>query len=374
MRNAAKQTIVRLVPDANGGIGRLFSYMEKGEGDQAAYRIETISTHGAFAKSAALLPVRLARFAAHCRSTRPGLVHINLASRGSTYRKMMYAAICRRYAIPYLIHLHGGGYRTFYEGASARLKAHIASMFRGASMVVTTGEVWRAFVVETLKLPADRVAVLANGVPGPSRLDLALREAPPRLLFLGLLHPDKGVPELIEALASHKMRGLQWTATLAGGGDVAGCRADIAARGLADRVSVPGWLGAADVKNLLERSSILVLPSHVENQPLSLLEGMAYGLCPIATPVGAIGEVIENGVNGLLVPPGHASTLEAALCHVIADPRLRASLGANARRTFEARFDLDRMQRGLEKLYARAMRNAPAPKASIAREQSASAA
>jgi glycosyltransferase involved in cell wall biosynthesis len=219
--------------------------------------------------------------------------------------------------------------------------------------VLTTGKVWQGFVTSTFQLPQARVEVLANGVPGPATLDNTLKETPPRILFLGALHPDKGIPELIEALTSARIRDLAWSATLAGGGDVALTRSRIEAAGLADRISVPGWRPPDGVHRLLEVSSILALPSHVENLPLSLLEGMAYGLCPVTTPVGAIGDVIENGRNGLLVPPGRASTLAAALHHILSDDGLRRTLAANARTTYLERFTLDTMRKGLDAIYAR---------------------
>lgn len=347
--------IVRLVPEANGGIGRLFSYL--GASGEAArrYTVTTFVTHGSWSKSAIALPLRLSRFAALCRNGEADLVHINLASRGSTYRKLIYASLCRRYRVPYLVHLHGGGFRDFYAGCGTGLRRRIDEMFSGAALVITTGTAWRRYVMETFSLREDHVVALANGVPGPDEVDWGRKEMPPRILFLGLLHADKGVPELIEALSSPKLRNMAWSATLAGGGDVETYRAHIAKRGLSDRVTLPGWIGASDVRDLLERSSVLVLPSHVENMPLSLLEGMAYGLCCVSTPVGSIGEVIENGVNGLLVPPGRTSTLEAALRHVMEDGALRAQLASNARASYEARFTLARMQQGLEGIYDMAL-------------------
>lgn len=73
---------------------------------------------------------------------------------------------------------------------------------------------------------------------------------------------------------------------------------------------------------------------------MAILEGMAYGLAVVATPVGAIGDVIRDGETGLLVPPGDATALAAALRRVITDPGLRGRLGREARRLAQAEFDV----------------------------------
>ena len=74
--------------------------------------------------------------------------------------------------------------------------------------------------------------------------------------------------------------------------------------GLVSRVAVPGWVGSDGVERLIANSSILVLPSFVENLPMSVIEGMAAGLAVVATPVGAVEEIIEHEKTGLLIPPG----------------------------------------------------------------------
>src|SRR5690606_20382816 len=112
---------------------------------------------------------------------------------------------------------------------------------------------------------------------------------------------------------------LQWTATIAGDGEVDTYRRRAEALGLGSRVTFPGWVDGEQVAALLKESNILVLPSRVENLPLSLLEGMGYALCPVVTPVGAVEDVIRNGENGLLVPVGDAGALAAALARVCAD-------------------------------------------------------
>ena len=159
-------------------------------------------------------------------------------------------------------------------------------------------------------------------------------------MFLGYLSARKGVPELLEALASPAMAALPWRATLAGGGPVDEFRARADALGLAGRVAFPGWIDQSAASALCADADILVLPSHAEGLAMSVLEGLAHGLAVVTTPVGAHAEVIEPERSGLLMPPGDVAALAAALARVIGDPELRERLRAGARQRFLDRFDV----------------------------------
>jgi glycosyltransferase involved in cell wall biosynthesis len=118
---------------------------------------------------------------------------------------------------------------------------------------------------------------------------------------------------------------------VAGDGNITETRAEVSAKGLADRVSVPGWVGPEQVVELTSRADVLVLPSREENLPMSVIEGMAAGLAVVTTPVGAVPEIMTDGENGLLVPPGDPVRLASALERVIRDSDLRQRLGSAAK-------------------------------------------
>ena len=85
---------------------------------------------------------------------------------------------------------------------------------------------------------------------------------------------------------------------------------------------------------------------------MSVLEGMAYGLCVVATPVGAVPEVIRDGDNGVLTPVGDAESLAANLVRVLGDACLRARLGDAARASYEQKYDIRTYPPRLEKIYS----------------------
>jgi glycosyltransferase involved in cell wall biosynthesis len=91
------------------------------------------------------------------------------------------------------------------------------------------------------------------------------------------------------------------------------------------------------------RASIAVLSSEREGMPVCLMEAAACGVPAVAPAVGGIPELIEDGVTGLLFPPGNAAVLAKCLMRLHADRSLRARLGAQARAVAERRFDLSKI-------------------------------
>lgn len=350
-----KLKVIILVPDMAGGIASLFRQLRSVDGAAAATDIVYFASHDERPMAPARFPARLMRFASILGRDRYDLCHINVSIRGSTLRKLVFAWLCRLRGLPYAIHLHGGRYPEFLAGLPAPARAVVGDFFRHAARVVVLGAVWRDFVVAALGVDPAKVAILPNAVLGPEEVPARDESARPRLLFLGRLGAGKGIPELLAALARPEMQALDWSATLAGDGDVAGFQAQARELGLAACVAFPGWVDAEEARRLLAAAHILVLPSHAENLPLSLLEGMAWGLCPVATPVGAVPDVVRDGENGIIVPVGDAAALAGALADLIRHPDRRKRLAARAREDFLAAYDIGAYRARLEAVYRDAL-------------------
>jgi glycosyltransferase involved in cell wall biosynthesis len=178
---------------------------------------------------------------------------------------------------------------------------------------------------------ATRIAIFKN----PKIMD---EEA--NILFLGRLGPEKGVPQLVMALASLGSTS-GWRATLAGDGAVNDTRARVERAGLSDRISVPGWVDSVRVEALLRAANILVLPSTSENLPMSVIEALAHGAAVICTPVGALPDIIEHERTGLFVEPGDVEGLASALGRLIEGPDLRRRLGEAGKAFHRTRLDIE---------------------------------
>ena len=275
---------------------------------------------------------------------RRSLLHVNITGRGSTVRKLVITAIARAVSLPYVLHIHDYDYAADVQTRSGPMRRLVRGMFLRAAQIIVLGTDAERKLRAVLSLQDTRTLVLPNAVPDPhltprSESGVAAADTV-HLVFLGYLSARKGVPELLEALASPEMAALPWRATLAGGGPVEAFRARAAALGLSDRVAFPGWIDQSAASAMCAAADILVLPSHAEGLAMSVLEGLAHGLAVVTTPVGAHAEVIESEKSGLLTPPGDVAALAAALARLIRDPALRERLRIGARQRFVDHFDV----------------------------------
>jgi glycosyltransferase involved in cell wall biosynthesis len=126
--------------------------------------------------------------------------------------------------------------------------------------------------------------------------------------------------------------------------------------GLDGNAIFAGAFTRQDLTGILTRTDIFVMPSILEGQPQALIEAMAHG-CPIvATNVGGIPELIQDGINGLLCAPADPLCLADKICQLIGDPALRLSLGQSARDSYEhGPFQPDAVGRELLAVYSAAI-------------------
>lgn len=336
-----------------GGIGRWAGYLQAAWAEQRLQpALEIIDTRDTgHAGRAALAFARALLRLARLRATgRLDSIHANLSKRGSTARKLVVSALAAWTGTPLVLHLHGSGYDAFFDALPAPAKRQVIGMFRRADRVVVLGQSWADWVIQTLGVPPERVTILYNGVPQPTRRQ---REPGPcRILLLGRIGARKGVPELLDALGSPALRRRAWTAVLAGDGEVEPYRRRVAEAGLADRVTLPGWLDAAAAAALLAQADILVLPSHAENFPISVIEALAAEIAVVTTPVGATPELLRDGEAALFVPVGDAPALADALAALIDDPERRFAIARAGHAVFAQKLDIAALARRLAALHA----------------------
>ena len=134
--------------------------------------------------------------------------------------------------------------------------------------------------------------------------------------------------------------------------------------GIAARVSFLGAVGQDRLRELYETASIFCLPSFAEGVPVVLMEAMAMGLPVVSTRITGIPELIEDGVGGLLVPPGRPDELADRLESLLTDPALCRELGIRGREAVLREFDAERSAAQLYELFCRRLL-APAPESSV---------
>jgi glycosyltransferase involved in cell wall biosynthesis len=209
-----------------------------------------------------------------------------------------------------------------------------------------------------------RVEIVDNAVDVGSFERADVRRDPAAVLFVGTLAERKGLLDLLAAvriLGEPEPNG--WRLEVVGAGNEAGDReaervaAAYRAAGLGASLLGPRWGGELRVR--LRAASVFCLPSHLEGQPIGILEAMASGLPVVATRIGGIPDQVRDGVDGFLVDRGDVEGLAGALGRLLGSADLRAELGASGRRRAEERFDLGSFRERLAGLYRAAARRSP---------------
>jgi glycosyltransferase involved in cell wall biosynthesis len=236
---------------------------------------------------------------------------------------------------PFSFTIHGPG--VFFEAVTWRLDEKA----RRAAFVACIS--WFARSQVAVFAPADRLDhlhVVHCGVDLDRAVVAEHRDGGQRVLFVGRLVELKGLAGLIEALARLADRHPDTVLTVVGDGpDRSRFEALARRRGVADRVRFVGYRPADEVAELLGRVDVFALPSYAEGVPVSLMEAMAAGVPVVATQVGGVSELVEDGVSGHVLRPGDTDQLTDALDRLLSDPGWRARLGAAGRRRVVADFD-----------------------------------
>lgn len=175
---------------------------------------------------------------------------------------------------------------------------------------------------------------------------------PLRLLCVGQLVARKGHGVLIEALAELAGTGLEVEATFAGAGPERD-RLERMARdlGVGDSIRFLGAVGQDEVPALYRDAGLFCLASFAEGVPVVLMEAMAHEVPVVATRIAGIPELVADGETGLLVAPGRASDLAAAIRRLAEDPSLAARLARAGREHVQREYDQSRSAAQLRDLF-----------------------
>jgi glycosyltransferase involved in cell wall biosynthesis len=234
---------------------------------------------------------------------------------------------------------------------SRRMVAAQQLAYRAAHAVVANAKA----AVEQLRregVPEQKIHVITNGVDGDA-FAAPGREAssrPRRIVTVANLRPEKGHDTLIAAASTIVQHFGDVEFHIAGEGPCRGAlEQQVLERGLSSRFHFLGE--RSDIPRVLADSDLFVLPSRSEACPNSVLEAMAAGLPVVASRVGGIPELVDSGVNGILITPDAPEALAAAALSVLNRPAYAASLGRVAREKVGRRFSFDRMVSSFEGLY-----------------------
>ena len=336
--------------EVHGGISAMVN-VYFGHGLFGRWEAEYLATHcdGSKARKAAKAASSWLAFMARLLLGSVALLHVHIASDASFWRKALFIVPARLFGVSYILHMHGGDFATFYrERCGGAARAFLRSLYRNAEVVIALSDEWRAALADAI--PGIKLVVVPNPVEMPAA-PAAVEAEPAKVLYLGVVKEAKGCYDLLRAWGEVLARHPHARLVLAGSGELERARALAAELGIAHSVDLPGWTAGEAKAQLLRAASIFVLPSHFEALPMAILEAMAAGLPIVATRVGGIPDAVAAGRDGILVEPKDPAQLAAALDRLLADPSLRRSMGASARKRAADTFSADVILPRVESLW-----------------------
>ncbi len=241
-------------------------------------------------------------------------------------------------------------------------------LMRQTTVVVALSEAHASYLHDVEEVEREKIVIIENGIDterfgsvDPTRVaalrtELGLREDDKVVAMVAVLRPEKAHSALLAAAKSindtRPDLGVKFLA-VGDGPERARLETERARLGLEESVS---FLGIRDdIPDILHMADAVVLPSHpaVETLPLAVLEAMAAGAPVVASAVGSVGDIIEDGWNGKLIAPADAVGLSEALCHIFDKPQETKQIIERARETVQERYTVEKMVAKFDALFQR---------------------
>lgn len=276
-------------------------------------------------------------------------IHIHLASRNSTYRKILFIIPLLIFGKHYILHLHGAEYQSFYdEECGPCRKLLIRKIFNRAKCIIVLSSQWKEVVSSFSS--NNRIEVVHNPIKiNPKNIDSA--GSCFNIFFLGRLGRRKGIFDLVNAFTFVVKKFPQARLLCGGDGEVCAVQAAIEKAGLLNNYKFLGWVSGNEKDSLMQQADLFVLPSYNEGLPMGILEALSFGIPVVSTRVGGIPDAIEDGKEGFLVDPGDIDALADRIMRVADDHNLRYEMSENAYKKALAKFSVGRIIPQIEAIY-----------------------
>ena len=269
------------------------------------------------------------------RAVRVDIVQIQASDFLTFWEAIYYVLVARLLGRRVIMRL-GGAFDRFYEASPNPVRTMIRWAIRRPHRLIVQSHYWADLVAGLGR--TEGVFVLSNWVPDALVAPVERPAGPITCLFIaGSEARRKGIELILEAASV--LPGIRFRIVAA---------PDLP---LLPNLSGCGVLDHPAMLDEMRSADIFALPSFGEGFPNSLIEAMALGLPSIATPVGAVPEIIEDGVNGRLIPLGDAKALAAAIAELAGDRTMRLAMGKRAQQTVAERYSESRIVERLRGLY-----------------------
>ncbi len=277
----------------------------------------------------------------------PQIVHLNTTMDFKGYwRDLAYLIIARALRKKIVYQVHGGAMPQKFFANNRLMNILLRLVLRSADVVVVLGQeslrAYRNFSAD-LKLKVIPNAI-ELGVDPAWKGNALSNERSLCLAYVGRLAESKGIFEIVEALGILHQQGKNMQLVIAGSGpDEVRLRTRVDALGLQGRVKFLGVVYGPEKDRVWCESDLFVFPTYQEALPYALLESMAARTPPVVSCVGAIPDVMEDGVHGFFVPLRNPQALAEAIGRLDDDRELIRRMGESSRQRIVSFYTIDRL-------------------------------
>lgn len=256
------------------------------------------------------------------------ILHIHGAANASFYRKELFIKIGKFFGKKIVFHQHAADFKEFYEQSNE--KGEIVKTLNLSDRLIVLSESWKNFFA-SIGVAENKICILNNIVCSPQKEVIKRTDKKMHLLFLGEISFRKGIYDLLDMLKENKDF-FEERIFLRVGGNLVDGNIDlyIAENGLSSFVQYEGWISGSKKIECLNWADLYILPSYNEGLPIAILEAMSYSHPIISTNVGGIPEVLHTHENGILIEPGNAEQIKAAVSFFVDYPQKIQEYGENA--------------------------------------------
>lgn len=278
------------------------------------------------------------------------IIHVNVASDSSYYRKSFFIKAAKILGKKIVIHQHGGNFEEFYyKQLNDKGRSKLKRIFSMGNVFLVLSPEWKKIFSEIVDV--NKIIVFPNSIKVPPIGEKKYGQH--KLLFLGRICKEKGIGELFEVLPQliEKYPDIQVYL----GGIWEDKELEKTAGSYSKNVTFLGWVSGEDKNKYLELCDIFVLPTYFEGQPVSVLEAMACSCAVVASDTGGIPQMIEDGQTGILIEPKNPGSLAEGLFKVLEDVDFCRRLGENAYEKVKAEFSIENSMDKLLEIYRKVL-------------------
>lgn len=282
------------------------------------------------------------------REFKPDLVYVTPNARGGAfYKDFVVVQMLKSFGCKVVVHYHNKGVSTRQDKWLDNL---LYKIFFNNIKVILLGKSLYQDVKKYVKW--ENVYICPNGISVEKEKEKSPRaeeNAVPRLLFLSNLIESKGVIVLLDALKIMKEKGYSFVCDFVGGEtaeiDAKRFEEEVTKRELNNTAIYQGRKYGEDKIKVYQQADISLLPTYEDCFPLVLLEAMEQGLPCVTTNEGAISDIIDDGVNGLIAERKNARSLAEKIEILLNDNELRIRMGEQGNAKFYREFTLDKFEK-----------------------------